>query len=181
MRTSRAIHTEIGVAEHQGAARAVQTNCIRGPRAAAPLLAQTTESLRTIPSRSLRSSRLTGAQTNSQCVGLTTRARAIDTVDASRRPIGSRPLSTAPVPHARRRPATLGCADTHARKACTVSGFDSTTLLSASGSSHEWRSQSAGGCVVSHGFHKPRTALARLRGCVSQFWRTCRCVASYSL
>ena len=32
MRTSRAIHTEIGVAEHQGAARAVQTNCIRGPQ-----------------------------------------------------------------------------------------------------------------------------------------------------
>ena len=45
MRTSRAIHTEIGVAEHQEAAHAVLTNCIRGPRAAAPLLAQTTESL----------------------------------------------------------------------------------------------------------------------------------------
>lgn len=45
MRTSRAIHTEIGVAEHQEAARAVLTNQIRGPRAAAPLLAQTTESL----------------------------------------------------------------------------------------------------------------------------------------
>ena len=107
MRTSRAIHTEIGVAEHQGAARAVQTNCIRGPRAAAPLLAQTTESLRTIPSRSLRSSRLTGAQTNSQCVGPTTRARAIDTVDASRdqwiTPLvnGSRPARAPPSCHAR--------------------------------------------------------------------------------
>ena len=53
MRTSRAIHTEIGVAEHQEAAHAVLTNCIRGPRTAAPLLAQTTESLRTIPCISL--------------------------------------------------------------------------------------------------------------------------------
>ena len=34
---------------------------------------------------------------------------------------------------------------------------------------------------MSHGFHKPRTALARLRGCVSQFWRTCRCVASFAM
>jgi mRNA-degrading endonuclease toxin of MazEF toxin-antitoxin module len=81
MRTSRAIHTEIGLAEHQEAVRAVLSNYIRRPCTATSLLAQTTSSLRTIPSRSPRSSRLTGAQTNSQCVGLTTRVRAIDTSD----------------------------------------------------------------------------------------------------
>ena len=107
MRTSRAIHIEIGVAEHREAARAVLTNRVRGPRAAAPLLAQTTESLRTIPSRSPRSSRLTGAQTNSQCVGLTTRVRAMDTADPSRdqwiTPLvnGSRSARAPPSCHAR--------------------------------------------------------------------------------